>query len=190
MGRIFITTSRRPTTRSRSLLKDLVSVLPNAVRIVRGHATLEKLALEAFDVGADKIIVLRNWKGNPRFVDFYEVLGPGKYRRMCTLVLKGFKLIRECGFTRPTRRPRELLVRKSVVVSEEIPSDLIECILRGFEARVCDDVAVTNDCVDCVEIGIESKANFFELLFRSVGLNVVGPVLRIWKAKLYSTVQT
>ncbi len=185
MGKVFITTSRRPTTRTRSLLKDLASVIPNAVRIVRGHATLEKLALEAFDVGADRIVVLRNWKGNPKFVDFYEVLGPGEYRKLCTLTLKGFKLIKECGSQRPPCRPKALVLRRQVAVEEGMPLEVVECLVRGFHIEIRDWVAA-----DDVELRIEIKSGYIEIAFRIQRLNVVGPVLRVWKAKLYPIAQS
>jgi len=160
-------------------LKDLVSVIPNSVRIVRGHATLDKLALEAFDVGADRIVVIRNWKGNPRFVDVYQVFDPKRYPRICTMVLKGFKLARECGNEVPSKRPSRIVMPLSIAESSEIPLEILECILRGFHVSL-----VTEVRGNCVEVRITPRSGFYEVSF-TMGGKSVGPVLRVWRAKLY-----
>ncbi|NPA97282.1 MAG: hypothetical protein GXO32_06745 [Crenarchaeota archaeon] len=179
--KIFITTSRRPSPRTRSLLKDLVSVIPYAVRVVRGHATLDKLALEAFDVGATRILVLRNWKGNPRFIDIYDVGAPGSCSRICTLHLKGFKLARECSHTLPKERPRMMVASLDIVTSGEIPAPLLECLVRGLNINVVNEVPP-----GCIELVITPRAGFYEVSFR-MSTVYVGPVLRVWRARIYHT---
>jgi len=164
-------------------LKDLVAVIPNAVRIVRGHATIDKLALEAFDVGADRILVIRNWKGNPKFLDVYEVLSPSHHPRICTLVLKGFKLARECGNEIPQKRPSCIALRMDLATSSSIPEELVECLVRGVHAEVANDIPPR-----CVEIVITPREGFYEVSFR-MSARYIGPVLRVWRAKTYLTRQ-
>ena len=154
-------------------------MIPNAIRIVRGHATLDKLALEAFDVGADRILVIRNWKGNPRFLDMYEVVDPKRFYRICTLILKGFKLARECGNPLPSTKPRNLVLKTRVATSMDIQLEIVECLIRGLHAQVRDDLG-PND----VELCIEEKRGFYEISF-SANNQRVGPVLRVWRAKLF-----
>ena len=96
---ILITTSHRPSPRTRSFAKDLASVLPGARKVNRGHKTLVELALEAKYLKLDYVMVISEKEGNPRAINVYEVtnrdtLQPG-LRKVVTLVLKGVKLSRE-----------------------------------------------------------------------------------------------
>lgn len=178
--KIVITTCRRPTPRTRSLVKDLVAVIPNAVRIVRGHLTLSMLALQAFDIGAARIVVIRNWKGNPRFLDLYTVTGPGNAVRMCTLVLKGFKLARECGWGLPSYRPRRLYISLKDVAESGIDESVLECLIRGFCMHVSDVAKPPRETMKVVlERKNERGIEYIELKFVDDEGSYRGPVLRL-----------
>jgi len=188
-SKIIITTSHRPTPRTRSLVKDLVSVIPNAVRITRGKATLDLLALQAVDIGADRILVIRNWKGNPRFLDFYEVLpATRKATKICTLVLRGYKLARECGHPPPPHKPASLILSMNDVVSRGIDECILECLVRGLRPSIAtEEVSTRNHAIRLV-IDTKTVKNFriYELRFSDPNGKEYGPVLRIWKAKMYT----
>ena len=94
---IIVTTSHRPTQRVRSFVKDLVSVLPRAVRLTRGKATLRDLYYEAMGLGARRVVVVSTWKGNPGTIHVYEPLEPPEegLREILSLRLSGVKLSRE-----------------------------------------------------------------------------------------------
>jgi len=178
--KIVVTTCRRPTPRTRSLVKDLVAVLPNAVRIVRGHLTLSMLALQAFDIGASRIVVVRNWKGNPRFLDLYRVVGPGKALPICTLVLKGFKLARECGWGLPSYRPRALYMSLDEVVDGGVDESVLECLIRGLCISVSSDSRSIRESLRVVlERRGERGSEYIEMKFVDESGSYRGPVLRI-----------
>ncbi len=192
MGKTIVTTSHRPTPRTRSLLKDLVAVIPNSIRITRGKATLELLALEALDIGADRIVVLRNWKGNPRYIDLYMVtpLSRGA-TKVCTLVLCGYKLTREGTKKNPPHRPSLLVVPIDIVVSSTIPEDIVECLVQCLRAQVAhsDEVCREHEDVLLVDIA-EKRSGVFEVSFKDCKGEYYGPVLRICGARIVSTSQS
>jgi U3 small nucleolar ribonucleoprotein protein IMP4 len=96
---IVITTSRRPSPRTRSFVKDLSSILPSSVRISRGHKSLVELAVETTKLGAKYILLVTEKSGNPRGLIIYGVEEMGHYRavskRLAILLIKGVKLSRE-----------------------------------------------------------------------------------------------
>ena len=71
MAKVIITSSRRPTPTVRRFIKSLLIVLPNSVKISRGKLSFNMLALQALDLGSDKLLVVRNKKGNPGYIDVY-----------------------------------------------------------------------------------------------------------------------
>ena len=65
-GRITLTTSRDPSQRTRSFAKVIARYM-NWYYLQRGKQSLEDL----FD-GHDRLIIIREMKGNPAFLDIYE----------------------------------------------------------------------------------------------------------------------
>ncbi len=186
--KVIVTTSHRPTTRTRSFVKDLVAVIPNSSRFTRGKATFNLLALLATDFNADRILVVRNWKGNPRFLDIYAVepLGPST-KKICTIVLKGIKLAREAKCSHPPFKPKRVVVPISDVSDEE-SEKLVECLSRGLYINPVDSIeeVCRNDRSSTLVLRITcTPQGFRELKFYDCEGRQFGPVIRVWKTKLY-----
>ena len=189
--KIIFTTSHRPTPRTRSLLKDLVSVIPFSIRITRGKYTLEVLALQAVDIEADRIVILRNWKGNPRYLDIYLVNPvPRTVKKICTLTLCGYSLVRECKHRIPVQKPLFLAIPINTIVDKPIPDDMVECLVQGLKVRI-EDVSklctLYRDKVLLLDIALKSsrKGKVFELQFKDCKGERYGPVLRVCKARIF-----
>ncbi|GAB6147685.1 Brix domain-containing protein [Stetteria hydrogenophila] len=134
MTSIIVTTSRAPSPRTRSFVKDLVAVLPGAERLTRGHLTLEELAIAARTRGADRVVVVGERRGNPSIIRVYEpTLGAASpLRNIVTFIVAGVALSRELG--RPTpARPRRLLVAGA---GDEELDEYVEAFIRAFNARL------------------------------------------------------
>ncbi|NOZ88772.1 MAG: Brix domain containing protein [Crenarchaeota archaeon] len=132
---IIVTTSHRPTQRVRSFVKDLVSVLPRAVRLTRGKATLRDLYYEAMGLGVRRVVVVSTWKGNPGTIRVYEPLEPpGEgLREILSLRLAGVKLSRERPEAQRSYGARVL----GVVAPPPGPlAGLADSLVRGFLARL------------------------------------------------------
>ena len=108
---ILITTSRRPTKRIRSFIKDLAKSIPNAVRRNRGKASTEDLCIEALARGLSRVLIVERWRGNPGIMRFILV-GPRLCEHLKTaFVLKGVTLSREIGLrNRRKTEKRELIL--------------------------------------------------------------------------------
>ncbi|RLG53207.1 MAG: hypothetical protein DRN96_00630 [Thermoproteota archaeon] len=108
---ILITTSRRPTQRIRSFIKDLARSIPNAVKRNRGKASTEDLCIEAVARGLPRVLIVERWKGNPGMLRFI-LAAP----RLCeqiriAFILKGITLSREIGLkSRRKTDKRELII--------------------------------------------------------------------------------
>jgi len=91
---ILITTTRRPSRRTRSFVRDLYHVLPNAIRRNRGKMSLEDLNELALQSGAERVLVVGTSRGNPSFLSFYEP-HPSAIRPISIIHLRGVSLRRE-----------------------------------------------------------------------------------------------
>ncbi len=168
---VIVTTSRRPSRRSRSLVKDLVSIIPGAYRLTRGRKSRSDLAREALAVGADRVVVIGERKGNPGVIRVYEPLAdPPALREIAVFIIVGVKLAREAGAVRPVP-PRYLLVKTS---GDPVAVRFGEVFSRAFQARVYREDLEGESVVAEIE-GLESLAS---LSFKQAG-RLVGPVLKL-----------
>lgn len=93
---IMITTTRRPTPRIRSFCKELAAALPNAVKVNRGKLSIEGVAIRAYELGLDHIIIVGSRKGgNPGHMKFMIVEEDKYYFLPFAIVMGGVKLLRE-----------------------------------------------------------------------------------------------
>jgi len=130
--KVIVTTSRRPSPRSRSLVKDLVSVIPRAVRLVRGHNSYADLAREAIRINADRVVVIGERKGNPGIIRVYEPLRSLELKNIVTFIVAGVKLAREAKAGRP-ENPQTLVVEAD---GSEIAEEFAEAMIRAFHAKL------------------------------------------------------
>ncbi|HLI46013.1 MAG TPA: hypothetical protein VKU94_02345 [Geobacterales bacterium] len=85
--KLLITTSRRPSRRTRSFVRDL-ALLFNAERITRGKSSIDDLLSEL--VNGSKLLVIDTKKGNPSRIRVYDRNGLLKI-----YILRSVKLLRE-----------------------------------------------------------------------------------------------
>ncbi len=105
---ILLTTSRRPTSRIRTLCNDLARSIPNVVRINRGKLSLDGIAERALELNADRIIVVDRWKGGPGKIKLFRVEPTGLTPVPLMMYVAGIKLQRE--FEAKTKAVRSLAV--------------------------------------------------------------------------------
>ncbi|MEB3816493.1 MAG: hypothetical protein LRS46_00920 [Desulfurococcales archaeon] len=130
---IIFTTSRAPSPRTRSLVRDLVSVIPGASRLTRGHLTLEEIAAIARTRGADRVTIIGERRGNPSILRVYSVSPPPEppaLRNIVTILVAGVALSRERGTARSVKAPG-LCVR-----AEDGLEDYAEALILAWHARI------------------------------------------------------
>ena len=133
---ILITTSRRPSPRVRSFVKDLVLVIPGAVRLTRGHLSMRDLAVEAQLVGADRVVVVGEKRGNPGIIRVYKVSGDSLVN-IASFIVKGVALSRETGAGQPSKgTPLRLVVDTD---GSPVADEFADAFVVAFHARVFED---------------------------------------------------
>lgn len=132
MPGFIVTTSRYPTPRIRSLVKDLVGVLPGALRLTRGHYSMRELALEAQLAGASKVIVIGGRRGNPSIIRVYEVHGEG-LENIVTFIVRGVTLSREARRPLPPENPTGMVVETD---GSPITGEFAAAFEAAFGARI------------------------------------------------------
>ncbi len=101
---ILLTTSRRPTRRTRTLCQDFARSVPNLVRINRGKLNRDGIAERALELNADRVIVLDRWKGGPGKIKFFQIKPMGLTPVPPLMYIAGIKIQREFGKeTKPIR---------------------------------------------------------------------------------------
>jgi len=92
---ILLTTSRQPTERIRTLCRELVRVIPNALRVNRGKLSLDGVTEKALEFGANRIIIIDRWKGGPGKIQFFHAGSEGLIPVPPTIYVSGARLQRE-----------------------------------------------------------------------------------------------
>ena len=106
---IVIGTTRKPTQRVRSFVKELNWVIPRSTRVSRGKQGFVELCDSALNQGAQRILLVGAFHGNPGRLGFLE------YRRDTwqfippTIIIKTVQLLRETGSPK-SHRPTQLVV--------------------------------------------------------------------------------
>ncbi|MGB7968566.1 MAG: ribosomal biogenesis protein [Methanobacterium sp.] len=71
---MLVTTSRKPSQRTRSFCKSIVRVL-NSSYINRGKMSIRDVLIKSSELGYDEIAVISEMKGNPSRIDFLDAEG-------------------------------------------------------------------------------------------------------------------
>lgn len=70
---ILISTSRRPSTRTRSFVKELLGVLPLSFQVTRGKKSIEELKDIAVLKGCRRLMIVESKDGNPSALSFMYI---------------------------------------------------------------------------------------------------------------------
>jgi len=138
--KILVTTSRRPNRRIRSFVKDLVSVIPGSIRITRGHLSMKDLALDAANLGASRVIIVADRRGNPGIIRSYSVVKEGegfKLENIVSFIVKGVTLSRDRKIKTPgniAQRADYLLVDPKLLGPDTY--DFADAIALAFNGRL------------------------------------------------------
>jgi U3 small nucleolar ribonucleoprotein protein IMP4 len=176
--RILITTSRRPSPRIRSFVKDLVAVIPGAFRFTRGHYSMEELAREAYGEGADRIVVVGERRGNPGIIRVYA-FNPEELRpyNIVSFIVKGVTLSREAH----TPPPPPGTVRELVAVplSEGVAEEFADAFVIAFHARL--KARSRRGFIEARLKGVDPRTVIVEFYLN--GEKRVGPRMRLGRPK-------
>ncbi len=165
-----VTTSHRPSRRTRSFAKDFSRILPGGVRINRGKKTLRDLFYDALELKAKRIVIIGERKGNPGLMRFYVpgergLIGISEFR------VSGVSLAGEVGGCLP-ENPRSigLLLERSIGVGEEV----LDLIVESLAARLI----LQGEKAD-IYVAAIPRGRIIKLVFLDGEGRICGPIIRV-----------
>ncbi len=176
--RTLITTSHRPTRNTRRFIKALSKLIPNAIRVNRGKLTLKLLALHAIDTNCDNVLIVRNRRGNPGFIDLYAISYPLlEITKVCTLKICGYSIDEKY---KQLRNIKVSILRPISILNEfEVSSKLLECFLKTFNISLDDASLKTSDQSICVHIKKSRNRDGIEVVFSDCNTNTRYMLIRL-----------
>ena len=128
---LIITTSREPSRRTRSFIKDLVLAVPHSIKFNRGKFTLDDLRRIVINKGAYGLLMIYEKKANPSALVYYEISGT-ELKRTYLLKITSIKLGREI---REYQKPLGIksLVIGTPNIGEGLPTHAVEALVKIFK---------------------------------------------------------
>ena len=106
---IAIGTTRKPTQRIRSFIKELSRVIPRSIRFTRGKQSFGEFCDTAQNLGSTRIMLIGAYHGNPGRLGFLEFNGKIWEFQPPTIIIKTTRLLRESK-VKPTSGIKNLFV--------------------------------------------------------------------------------
>ncbi len=175
---IIITTSHKPSQRTRSFVKDLASVLPEAKVVTRGKKTLKDLSVIGYGLKAKHVLVVNEKHGNPSLIRAFYIDSTSKYPILIhkySIILKGVTLSRENPNAVKTYGAEKYRISYDLCRSERCFSltDIFTELL--FNRIDTDDYDI--------EIVFKDTTNLTIIEFINIYKKVCGPVIKVSKVK-------
>ena len=182
---VLITSSHRPSRRTRSFLKDLNKVIPNSLRVNRGKKTFDDLALIALNNGLKYVLIVSEVNANPLRMTIYGVNEKeSKLVRLVELRLSGVKLLREIPDSQRPLNIRRLVIdpKDLDVLSEVSGLDKFLEALR-VEIKPVDSIVRVSDYMLVKPKKLDGDV---ELSFICLGsMKICGPIIRVRRVVTY-----
>ncbi len=132
--KLIITTSREPSRRTRSFVKDLVLAVPHSIKLNRGKSTLYDLRDIMVNEGAYGLVMIYEKKANPSALVYYEAAGV-ELKKVYLLKITSVRLGREI---RDYQKPLGIrtLVINVANIEEGLPSQAAEALVRILKPTI------------------------------------------------------
>ena len=174
-------TSRNPSRRTRTLIKDLTWVFPRASRIPRGTKNIYELAATALAARASSLVIVSTRKGNPGTMSFYRVTEQKYFQLPLEMSLTGVKLRKEFSKKNPSR-PKELLILPKEPLSPR-GQQLCERISQIFRLPIIDHPQPVGKTSI---IMIIEEPNIIRITFtHGTSTTEIGPQIRIGRVNFF-----
>ncbi len=177
------TTSREPSQRTRSFLKDFVTLSPHFVRITRGKYTFQEIVELARLEKARFLAVIGEMRGNPSIIRLYDIDPVNNNpSHIYTVFLKGITLSREAGNSKPSKNEGTYIL--APYPDDEQDRLLTIFFIELFKAKPLDGIPPKNSLVIRIRpywLG-EKKVHVIDF-YEGSPRKLVGPIIRIWGIK-------
>lgn len=126
MTKIGYTTSRSPANKTRSFIHDIIAVVPNSQRVVRGSSNLSFCINSMKNKGFTTAIIVNSVKGNPNFMRIFDLSSIPKEIPFAVKI-RGLTLSREYQGKKRSKKPSNSILISSLNNSKE--EDILRKIL-------------------------------------------------------------
>ena len=137
MNKIGFTTSRSPAKKTRSFIFDIIQVVPQSFRVVRGSSNLENSLNSMKNQSFSTAIIINSVKGNPNFIRIFD-LSENIKEIPFAIKLRGLTLSREYQNEKRISKPTYSFLISSLNNTDE------ESVIRKF-------LGITNRKIDEIE---------------------------------------
>ena len=104
MSKIGYTTSRSPANKTRSFIHDILTVVPNSQRVVRGSSNLSFCIKSMKNKEFTTAVIINSVKGNPNFMRIFD-LSSSPQEIPYAIKIRGLTLSREYQEKKRSKKP-------------------------------------------------------------------------------------
>jgi len=133
MTKIGYTTSRSPANKTRSFIHDIIAVVPNSQRVVRGSSNLSFCINSMKNKGFTTAIIVNSVKGNPNFMRIFNLSSSPKEIPFAVKI-RGLTLSREYQGKKRSKKPSNSILISSLNSSKE--EDVLRKILGISKEKI------------------------------------------------------
>ena len=163
----------------RTLCKDLAAAIPSLKKVNRGKMSLYDIEERAFEIGADRVLIIDRWKGRPGRIRLFEIKN-GIQQIPPQIYVRGVKFRRDFKIKSVNQRsPPSIFIEEPEGMSEEIER-LSETFARFFEIpKVKPEMIGEPQDFEVMRFSVEPE-NIIRVSFYLMPKNIeVGPRIRI-----------
>ncbi len=177
-----VTTSRDPSQRTRSFLKDLTNLAPWLIRVNRGKMTFQELVEAGIDEKAKTLVVIGEKKANPSIMRIYDlsIIDPNNLPlHAYTIFIKGISLSREKWRTTGPLKPGGIMIQAKPP-RNDTERNLVLALYKIFGAESYTMIEKPN----YLKIIVRDKPGFLQIDFKYTSpRQYVGPTIRVKEVK-------
>jgi len=180
---MLITTSRRPSRRTRSFIRDLFRVIPGSKRVNRGKSNISDLCLKALREGLNRVLIVETKYGNPSAFIFILVNPDKTYKHLSEVTIRSVTLRREMTSKRVPN-----IEGLCLAFLEQAPpqNEIIEALRIGFGVdtvhRISDIEDLKGEVEEDVAFVISSSRSTF--YYVPTGMEL-GPRMKFKKGRIW-----
>jgi len=163
----------------RTLCKDLAAAIPSLKKVNRGKMSFYDIEERAFEIGADRVLIIDRWKGRPGRIRLFEIKN-GIQQIPPQIYVRGVKFRRDFKIKSVNQRsPPSIFIEEPEGMSEEIER-LSETFARFFEIpKVKPEMIGEPQDFEVMRFSVEPE-NIIRVSFYLMPKNIeVGPRIRI-----------
>ncbi len=179
MPLLIITTSHKPSPRTRSFVKDLANTLPYSIKLNRGKKTLFDLGLEAYRNNALYVLIVGERKGNPSLIRIYRLEKTSFYpelKHVASIKIRGVKLTRENPESTRAYNPETIWIDYEQCISDDCYK-LADIFIMIYKDKLIEEKPD-------ITLSLKEKDNtIFFIPLNRLG-KVCGPIIKVSGVKI------